>query len=175
MMEHKIVFTGVAGAGKTTAISRVSDAPPMNADVRNHDPSLAKEFTTVGMDYGEVALDNGDRLRLYGTPGQERFEFMWRVIGRGALGVVFLCDNSQREPVESLMRYVDSFHSLVAETACVVGVGRSESHPSPAVDDYVDALSARNVICPVVPVDVREKDDVLLLLDLLLAQLETKE
>ena len=69
MTEHKILFTGTMGAGKTTAIAAVSEIPPMRTDVRNTDDSVSKATTTVGLDYGELTLDNGEKLRLYGTPG----------------------------------------------------------------------------------------------------------
>lgn len=173
-MEYKIVLAGVTGAGKTTAIGTVSEIDPVRTDVRNHDPTLAKEFTTVGLDYGEIALDGDDRLRLYGTPGQVRFEYMWRIVSRGALGLVILVDNSQDGALSSLETYVGGFADLIERTACVVGVGRSESHPEPGLDDYADRLLEQGVVCPVVPVDVRRRSDVLMLLDLLLTQLEMK-
>ncbi|MFO7581945.1 GTP-binding protein [Guyparkeria sp.] len=173
-MEYKIVFAGVTGAGKTTAIGSVSEIDPVRTDVRNHDASLAKEFTTVGLDYGEVALEGSDRLRLYGTPGQTRFEFMWRIVSQGALGLVLLADNSQDGALDAIDTYIDGFSELIDRTACVIGVGRSESHSEPGLDDYADRLAERGVICPVVPVDVRRRSDVLMLLDLLLTQLEMK-
>ena len=60
-MEPKIVFAGPPNAGKTTAIRALSDVPPIVTDVDNNDPSLAKEATTVGFDYGVVHLDGGSR------------------------------------------------------------------------------------------------------------------
>ena len=131
MLEHKILFSGTTGAGKTTAIGQVSEIPPMSTDVRNTDSGLSKEMTTVGMDYGEVTLEGGDKLRLYGTPGQKRFDFMWRILSKGALGLVILIDNRQPDPLADLDMYVDGFKKLIADTACVVAVGRMETHASP--------------------------------------------
>ena len=91
MKEYKILFTGSVGAGKTTAIGQISDVPPLVTDVRNTDRSVDKPLTTVGLDYGEFALDTGDRVRLFGTPGQSRFDFMWQILARNALGLVILC------------------------------------------------------------------------------------
>ena len=65
MNEYKILFTGTMGAGKTTAIGAVSETPPIVTDVQNNDDSNAKERTTVGLDFGELTLPNGDRLRLF--------------------------------------------------------------------------------------------------------------
>lgn len=174
MIEHKILFTGVTGAGKTTAIGAVSEIPPLSTDVRNTDRLLSKAMTTVGMDYGELTLDNEEKLRLYGTPGQQRFDFMWKILSTGALGVVILIDNSQPSPLDDLDRYLKGFAKLIDETACVVAVGRLETHPQPGIDQFVSHLEKRGVLCPVLPADVRERDQVVQILELLLLQLESK-
>ena len=68
--ELKIVFTGPMGAGKTTAIAAISDTPPVLTDVVNNDhAAFDKDTTTVALDYGQIMLDNGVAVRLYGTPG----------------------------------------------------------------------------------------------------------
>lgn len=174
MSEHKILFTGVTGAGKTTAIGMVSEIPPLSTDVKNTDTGLSKQMTTVGMDYGEVTLDNGDKLRLYGTPGQKRFDFMWKILSTGALGLVVLIDNSQPDPLADLDQYLDGFAQLIADTACVVAVGRMETHPFPDIEQFATHLQSRALVCPVLPADVREQAQVLQLIELLLLQLEVK-
>ena len=70
-IEYKINVTGTMGAGKTTAISAISDVAPLRTEADNTaQDEHAKATTTVALDYGEIALPNGDRIRLYGTPGQ---------------------------------------------------------------------------------------------------------
>ncbi len=174
MTEHKILFSGTTGAGKTTAIGQVSEIPPMSTDVRNNDSGLSKEMTTVGMDYGEVTLEGGDKLRLYGTPGQKRFDFMWKILSKGALGLIILIDNRQPDPLADLDMYVDGFKQLIKDTACVVAVGRTETHVSPDLEQFSDHLAARGILCPVLAADVRDAAQVTQLLELLLLQLETK-
>jgi signal recognition particle receptor subunit beta len=174
-MEFKIVFTGPPGAGKTMAIAAISDVPPVNTDVRNHDTSLAKAQTTVGLDFGLLALGEGDQVRLFGTPGQSRFDFMWRILARDALGLVLLLDNSRSNPRADLMEFLDGLGDALDGMACAVGVGRTESHPSPSVEELQDELQRRGRVFPVLPVDVRQRDDVLLLLDTVLAQAEAQE
>src|SRR5262249_54374958 len=94
--EHKILFTGSMGAGKTAAIGAVSEIEPVTTDVLNSmRDGVSKATTTVGLDYGEITLDGGEKLRLYGTPGQERFSAMWDILSAGALGVVILIDHSR--------------------------------------------------------------------------------
>lgn len=174
MIEHKILFTGTPGAGKTTAIAAISDTPPIRTEVRNTDASVHKELTTAGLDYGQLTLDNGDRLRLYGTPGQPRFDFMWKILARGALGLVILIDNSRPDPLADLDAYLDGFAPLIAEAACVVAVGRMETRPQPDLERFAAHLQARGVLCPVLPIDVRDREQVVQLLEMLLLQLEMK-
>ncbi len=174
MIEHKILFTGTTGAGKTTAIGAVSEIPPLSTDVRNTDSSVAKAMTTAGLDFGELTLENGEKLRLYGTPGQKRFDFMWRILSKGALGVVILIDNSRPDPLDDLDLYIAGFRKLIAEAACVVAVGRMESHPQPDLDQFSAHLEGRGIVCPVMPIDTRDGDQVTQLLELLLLQLESR-
>lgn len=172
MNEYKILFTGTMGAGKTTAIGAISDKPPIITDVHNSDTSVQKERTTVGLDFGEFRLDNGDRVRLFGTPGQNRFDFLWEILARNALGLIILSDNSRPDPLADLGMYLDGFAKQLDTLPCAIGVGRLDTHPSPSLDDYVEALSQRNRIFPVLEVDVRQRGDVALLIDTLLFQIE---
>lgn len=174
MQEHKILFTGSMGAGKTTAIAAVSEVPPIVTDVQNTDASSAKPMTTVGLDFGLITLDSGDRLRLFGTPGQSRFDFLWRILVRNALGLIILVDNSRPDPLGDLEVYLQGFSEELHTLPCVVGVGRTGEHTSPNLDDFAERLQTHSVVLPILPVDVRRRDDVLLLIDTLLAQIEAQ-
>lgn len=172
MKEHKIILAGTMGAGKTTAIAAVSEVPPIVTDVTNTDRSVDKALTTVGFDYGVLTLDNGDRLRLFGTPGQERFRFVWPVVAKGAIGLIILLDNSRPDPLADLKVYLNGFADELASIPCVVGVGRTELHPQPSPDQVAGSLEAAGYVFPVLAVDVRQRDDVVLLIDVLLSQME---
>lgn len=174
MKEYKLVFTGTTGAGKTTAIAAISEAPPVRTDVENTDASVDKASTTVGLDFGQLSLENGDRLRLFGTPGQVRFDFMWKILVKDAFGIVILIDNSRPDPIADLELYVKGFESELLTTPCVVGVGRTENYGHPSLDDFSSFLESKNLILPVVPVDVREAADVSMLIDILMAQTEAE-
>ena len=173
MSELKILFTGTMGAGKTTAIAAISDIAPVVTDVANTDTSVAKARTTVGLDFGLVSLADGNRMRLFGTPGQERFDFMWKILAQNAFGLIILIDNSRPDPVQDFRIYLDGFSDDLRMLPCTVGVGRTESHPQPSLEAYVDEMAQRGLVFPVLPVDVRRKQDVLLLLDTLIAQNES--
>lgn len=174
--EYKIIFTGTMGAGKTTAIKSVAAAKMVSTEAANTDMGLfAKATTTVGLDYGEVLLEDGSALRLYGTPGQRRFEFMWKILARGALGVIVLVDNSRPDPIADLEIYLENFQGMVSAGAAVIGVGRTEGNPSPDIDAYYDYLGSKDLMLPVFQVDVRQSNDVLMLLDVLFSVLELSE
>ena len=172
MTEHKILFTGTMGAGKTTAIGAVSETPPVVTDVVNNDRAHGKSHTTVGLDFGLLTLPSGDRIRLFGTPGQMRFDFLWKILSRNALGLIILADNSRADPLADLRVYLDGFADDLRTLPCTIGVGRLNTHPNPGLDAYIDELARRNLVLPVLEVDVRRRDDVILLIDTLLAQLE---
>lgn len=172
MNEYKILFTGTMGAGKTTAIGAISDTPPVMTDVVNNDGSHAKTHTTVGLDFGQFTLDNGDRVRLFGTPGQSRFDFLWKILAKNAIGMVILADNSREDPLADLRVYLEGFAENLDAMPCAIGVTRLGEHHSPTLDDYIDELARHDRVLPVLEVDVRRRDDVLLLIDTLLAQLE---
>lgn len=172
----KLVFAGSMGAGKTTAIRTISEIVPITTEVGNTDLSeFAKDETTVAMDYGELTLRSGEKLGLYGTPGQVRFDFMWRIVATGALGAVILIDNSRPDPLADLNRYVSAFHDLAASGALVVAVGRMDTHPSPSLEDYFARLDEMQLMVPVMPGDMRERADVLDVLDVLFHQIESTD
>ena len=97
----KIVVTGPFAAGKTTFVKTVVDREFLttSAGTSREDESDVKQATTVGMDFGALTLEDPDgeqggdiELRVYGTPGQERFSFMWEVLGEGADAFVLVVD-----------------------------------------------------------------------------------
>ncbi|MDZ7891564.1 MAG: GTP-binding protein [Rhodoferax sp.] len=175
MREHKILITGTMGAGKTTAVTAISDSPPITTDVTNTDRSHSKAKTTVGLDFGTVQLDSGERLRVFGTPGQERFDFLWSVLATNALGIIILVDNSRPNPLQDLSTYLEGFSKELKTSPCVIGVGRTDTHTNPSIDDYADFLFQREQLIPILPVDVRQRADVLLLIDSLLMQVEAMD
>lgn len=173
--ELKLLFAGPMGAGKTTAIRTISDIPPVSTEAANIDKAQhGKAETTVGLDYGETLLDGGERLRLYGLPGQARFEFMWKIVTQGALGMILLIDNSRDDAVAQMQIYLDAFEQLARSSSMVIGVGRC-AEGSARIHDYTEALQARGLCLPVFAVDVRKRDDILLLLEALLQQIEAYE
>lgn len=171
MNEHKIVFTGSLGAGKTTAIASISEIPVINTDIRTSDFSkpvtrqMTKKtppviITTVAMDYGEVNLDSGKKLRLYGTPGQQRFDYMWKVLIHGAQGLVIFIDNAGADPIGDLARYTDIFREYILNTQTVIAVTKIDVMSRPSVQVYQNYLNQLGIQLPVFTVDARSSESV---------------
>ena len=120
---YKLVFAGPVGAGKTTAIQSLSDIEVVRTEASaTDDVKQLKQTTTVAMDYGLMKLASGDQVRLYGTPGQKRFDFMWDILTENALGLVVLVSARADDPVAELDVYLKAFRGLIDRTALVVGM-----------------------------------------------------
>ncbi|HED33965.1 MAG TPA: GTP-binding protein [Gammaproteobacteria bacterium] len=172
-MEHKIIFTGPVGSGKTTAISAISDIPVVKTEANASDEVvLRKSNTTVAMDYGQLHLGNNSKMHLYGTPGQERFSFMWDILTIGGLGLVIMIDNAREDPVGDLAFFLDAFEGFIKKNAVVIGVSRMDLSPRPGLFTHMKNLSELNFNVPVFEVDARERKDIKILLLSLLAVLD---
>lgn len=174
MYDHKIIFTGPTGSGKTTAICTYSDIEPVMTEVKATDEVKdLKEQTTVALDYGSVTLDKETKVHLYGTPGQARFDFMWEILGKGSKGIVILLDHTNKDPIGQLKFYIDCFQDLVKKIPVVVGVNKIASAAPHALtlDDYKKAIKDMGLNVEIFGVDVRKEEDVRLLIMTLLFSL----
>lgn len=173
MSQYKIIFTGPVGAGKTTAIESISDIPPIKTDATASDMTKNKKSsTTVAMDYGIMNLAGGEKIHIYGTPGQERFDFMWDILTTGGIGLILLLDNTRADPFQDMKFFLDSFQKFIAETNVAIGVTQMDLSNKPTINDYHIQLQGMGIKPPVFSVDARIKNDVSLLVQSLLYSLD---
>ncbi|MFC4494318.1 ATP/GTP-binding protein [Streptomyces ovatisporus] len=156
----KILVAGGFGVGKTTMISSVSEVPPLETDEYMTQASLGvddlagtpdKSTTTVAMDFGRITLDLDHVLYMFGTPGQERFWFMWDDLALGSLGAVVLADPR---------RLTDSFASVdffeQRQIPFAVGVNCFWGQSDFSAREVQTAMNLRTP-APVVMCDVRHR------------------
>lgn len=171
LQQYKIVFGGTMGAGKSAAIKALSDTQVVSTEAVNTDTQAhQKSLTTVGIDYGEISLEDGTKIGLYGTPGQDRFDFMWSIVCKGAIGIVVLIDHSSPNRIKDLEFYIKAFEDL--GTNVVVGITHLDLEHDQKLKIYRDWMQVNQKQLPLFAVDARQKDDVLLMIEALIAKLE---
>jgi uncharacterized protein len=173
MAQYKIIFTGPVGAGKTTGIHSISDVAPVKTDASASDMTKSRKAgTTVAMDYGIMNLDDGEKIHLYGTPGQERFDFMWDILVNGGIGLILLLDNTRADPFRDMWFFLESFKKFIADTHVAIGITQMDVSNKPSIADYHAELQSSDLKPPIFAVDARVKSDISLLVQSLLYSLD---
>ncbi|OCC12527.1 ATP/GTP-binding protein [Streptomyces sp. PTY087I2] len=157
----KIVVAGGFGAGKSTLIGSVSEIRPLHSEETLSESEAEAECgpggverktsTTVAMDFGRITIHSGLSLLLFGTPGQDRFRFLWDELSEGALAAVVLADTRR---LEDCFAAVDHFERR--RIPFVVAVNRFPGAPDHTEHDVARALDLDGGT-PVVLCDARDR------------------
>ena len=123
-MEWTILFAGPVGAGKTQAVSTISDIEVVcTEELATDETRTLKPHTTVALDVGVMNLGAGDKVRLLGSPGQGRFDFMWDILIEQAKGLVLLIDHSREESVADLEHYLAQLRARMGSRPKPIVIG----------------------------------------------------
>lgn len=119
----KIVISGPVGAGKTTFIRSLSETALVDTDELASE-DIGKEKTTVAMDFGTLTLDDIP-VYLFGTPGQDRFDYMWEILCEGSLGLLILVAGDKPEDFTHAKHILEFVTSRIA-VPFIIGVTRQD-------------------------------------------------
>lgn len=117
---YSIVLLGSPSSGKTTAIQSVSSGKALKSDVAATDSvASSKQNTTVGIDYAEITINKYRKIKLFGTPGQIKFNFIWDIVGKNADAFIILLDMSRPEPLSFLKFYLKFLNDELGKTSLI--------------------------------------------------------
>ncbi|MEZ4607565.1 MAG: ATP/GTP-binding protein [Deinococcales bacterium] len=141
----KLVISGPVGAGKTTFIRTLSETPVVDTDALASE-AIGKATTTVAMDFGMIHLE-GVPIHLFGTPGQDRFDFMWEVLCQGALGLILLVSGKAPHDFGKARNILEFITSRIP-VPFVIGVTHQDEHLVWSPEDVADyfQLDSRQVV-----------------------------
>ena len=171
----KVVVTGPFAAGKTTLIRTISEITVLSTERGiTYSTRKRKAETTVAMDFGRITIDRDLVLYLFGTPGQDRFDFMWEILGEGMIGYLLLVDAEREESVQEAASILEAFRTM-ARVPYVVALNRAAGDDHALVESVRSRLEVPSDVA-ILTCDATDKESVKnVLLALLYAVLDEVE
>lgn len=164
MKSYKVIVTGPVGAGKTTAVQAVTDTAPVSTDTAVSDMTRCrKASTTVAMDYGVLHLED-KTIHIYGTPGQERFDFMWDILISKGDALILLLDHSRNNPYRDMQHYAEYFAKFIRPHNTIIGITHYDQKEPRAIEIYRQWANELNITSLVFFIDARAKQDIVFLI-----------
>ncbi|MGB7439547.1 MAG: ATP/GTP-binding protein [Coleofasciculaceae cyanobacterium] len=157
METKRVVITGTFGSGKTTFVQTASEIEVVSIERPITDEKSAqKETTTVALDFGRIVLDSNLDLHLYGTPGQDRFDFMWEILVHGASAYIVLVAANQPNSLEQA-RQIITFMSQQAQVPMMIGLTHMDSSEALTPEEIMLGLGYEENFPSFIIVNPRDK------------------
>jgi uncharacterized protein len=156
----KIVITGTYAAGKTSFIRAISEIDPVDTEAVT---TLAaeqalKQHTTVALDFGIITVSDEVMLYLFGTPGQDRFDFMWEILSEGCIGYVVLIDSCRPAHFAEACLLIERFATITS--APFVVAASKQDDPAALPVSYMRRRLGLPASVPIIPCTTMEKESV---------------
>jgi uncharacterized protein len=160
MEQLKIVVTGSYAAGKTQFINSISDIEPVSTDYATtlDEERELKTHTTVALDFGTIAINDEVTLYLFGTPGQERFDYMWEHLATGCLGYVVMVDSCRPAKFAETISLMKRFQKITDSPYLVAA--NKQDDPAALPPAYVRRRLGLPTSIPVLPCIASDKESV---------------
>lgn len=158
---RKLAFVGNVGSGKTTIVRTLSEIEVVDTD-RRSTIDIGKEFTTIGIDYGRIALGENMALGLYGVPGQKRYSMLWEHVNRSLWGLAFLIKYSENPDADSLMEVIEFFQPVTNNIPFIVAVTHADQADQDSLESFCavfqEVLGGKGLPAAVIAVDCTSTD-----------------
>lgn len=166
----KLAIVGEVGAGKTQLINTISEISPFATEEKSS-VAIGKEYTTVGIDYGRLSIEENMALGLFGLPGQKRYSFLWDMVKENLWGLLVLVKYNKDYKIEAFENIINHFKPQETGIPLIIGL----SHCDQVHNSNTDVLTAFLELSlsnfgledtPIMSVDPREAESCLMLLQL---------
>jgi uncharacterized protein len=158
---RKLAFVGSVGTGKSTIVRTLSEIEVIDTD-RASTVDIGKEFTTIGIDYGRIALGEDMALGLYGVPGQKRYSMLWDHVNRSLWGLAFLIKYSENPDADSLLEVIEFFNPVESGIPFILAVTHADQADDDSLESFCtvfqEVLDSHGLPAAVMAIDCTSRD-----------------
>lgn len=157
----KLAIIGEVGSGKTQFIRTLSEIKPFETEAEST-VDIGKKYTTVGIDYGRIAISEDTSLGLFGVPGQERYSFLWDIVNTSLWGLLILVKFGETPDYDNLDKLLNFFSPKEKRVTCIVSITHCENATPEELSalgyEVKERLKASDINTPIFNIDPRDRN-----------------